>query len=69
MPVNVNQKIAGLSSARRAKVEARAAELRAEEMTLRDLRKARNPTQVRYGRGPRHQSGCGVPTGKSVATC
>ena len=47
MPVNVNEKIAGLSPTRRAKVEARAAELRAEEMTLRDLRKARNLTQVR----------------------
>ena len=34
-----------LPSARRAKVDARAAELLAEEMSLRDLRKARELTQ------------------------
>jgi transcriptional regulator with XRE-family HTH domain len=47
MPVNVNVKIRKLSPVRRKKVEARAAELIAEEMTLRDLRKARRLTQVR----------------------
>ena len=47
MPVNVDKKIKKLSPARRKKVEARAAELIAEEMTLRDLRKARRLTQVR----------------------
>jgi DNA-binding XRE family transcriptional regulator len=36
-----------LSDERRARVEARAQELIAEEMTLRDLRKARDLTQVR----------------------
>ena len=50
MPVNVRQKIAGLSSARRKKVEARAAELMAEELTLRQLRKARRLTQVRMAK-------------------
>jgi DNA-binding XRE family transcriptional regulator len=36
-----------LSDERRARVEARAQELIAEEMTLRDLRKARDLTQAR----------------------
>lgn len=47
MPVNVNDKISKLSRSRRKKVEARAAQLVAEEMTLQDLRKARKLTQVR----------------------
>ena len=47
MPVNVDEKIKKLSPAQRKKVEARAAELIAEEMTLRDLRKARALTQAR----------------------
>ncbi|MBI3282276.1 MAG: helix-turn-helix transcriptional regulator [Acidobacteria bacterium] len=50
MPVNVNDKIRKLSRARRKKVEARAKELIAEEMTLRELRKARKLTQVRMAR-------------------
>ena len=47
MPVNVEKKIKKLSAVQRKKVEARAAELIAEEMTLRDLRKARALTQAR----------------------
>ena len=47
MPVNVDNKIKKLSAAQRKRVEARAAELIAEEMTLRDLRKARALTQAR----------------------
>lgn len=47
MPVNVEDKIRKLSPAQRKKVEARAAELITEEMTLRELRKARKLTQVR----------------------
>ena len=47
MTVNVNEKIRKLSPSRRKKVEARAAELIAEEMTLRELRRARKLTQVR----------------------
>ena len=39
-----------LPKARRKKVEARAAELIAEEMSLRDLRKARKRTQVRVAK-------------------
>jgi len=50
MAVNVNDKIRHLSPSRRKKVEARAAELIAEEMTLRELRKARKLTQVRVAR-------------------
>ena len=46
MAVNVEDKIRKLSSTQRKKVEARAAELIAEEMTLRELRKARKLTQV-----------------------
>ena len=42
--------IAGLDPARRRKIEDRAAELIAEEMTLRELRKARQLTQVSVAR-------------------
>ena len=50
MAVNVDDKIAGLDPARRRKVEDRAMELIAEEMTLRELRKARQLTQVNVAR-------------------
>jgi transcriptional regulator with XRE-family HTH domain len=50
MAVNVNDKIKRLSPAQRRKVEARAKELIAEEMTLRELRKARKLTQVRMAK-------------------
>ena len=50
MAVNVNDKIRKLSPAQRKKVEARAAQLIAEEMTLRELRKARKLTQVRIAK-------------------
>ena len=50
MPVNVDDKIRELSAAQRKKVEVRAAELIAEEMTLRELRKARKLTQVRMAK-------------------
>jgi DNA-binding XRE family transcriptional regulator len=50
MAVNVNGKIKKLRPAQRKKVEARAAELIAEEMTLRELRKARKLTQVRMAK-------------------
>jgi transcriptional regulator with XRE-family HTH domain len=46
MSVNVDGKIRKLSAAQRKKVTARAAELIDEEMTLRELRKARKRTQV-----------------------
>ena len=46
MSRNVNDIIRTLSPAQRKKVEARAAELIAEEMTLRELRRARKLTQV-----------------------
>jgi Helix-turn-helix domain len=41
--------IAGLPAARRARVEARAREIIAEEQTLSDLRKALDLTQVKVG--------------------
>jgi len=50
MPRNVNEIIAALSPAQRKKVEARAAELIAEEMTLRELRHARKLTQARMAK-------------------
>jgi transcriptional regulator with XRE-family HTH domain len=50
MPVNVNDKIRKLRPAQRKKVERRAAELIAEEMSLRELRHARQLTQVRVAK-------------------
>jgi transcriptional regulator with XRE-family HTH domain len=50
MPTNVNDVIKKLSTARRKKVEARSAQLIAEEMTLRELRHARKLTQVRIAK-------------------
>jgi DNA-binding XRE family transcriptional regulator len=50
MAVNVNEIIRKLSPAERKKVEARAAEIIAEEMSLRDLRKARKLTQARVAK-------------------
>ena len=46
MAVNVNDVIEGLGAQRRRGVEERAAQLIAEEMTLRELREARRLTQV-----------------------
>jgi transcriptional regulator with XRE-family HTH domain len=50
MAVNVNDKIRKLHPAQRKKVENRAAQLIAEEMTLRELRLARKLTQVRVAK-------------------
>jgi transcriptional regulator with XRE-family HTH domain len=47
---SLDQKIKGLSASRRKRVEARAAQLIGEEMTLRELRRARKVTQVRIAR-------------------
>ena len=46
MTVSLDDMMAGLDPARRRKIEDRAADLIAEEMTLRELRKARRLTQV-----------------------
>src|SRR5215467_393858 len=46
MSKNVNDIIRTLSASERRKVDARAAELIAEEMTLQELRRARKLTQV-----------------------
>jgi DNA-binding XRE family transcriptional regulator len=46
MATALNDKLKSLPAKRRKKVEARAAELIAEELSLRDLRKARAKTQV-----------------------
>ena len=50
MGVNVDDVIAGLDPDRRRKIEERAAELIAEEMTLCELRKARELTQASVAR-------------------
>jgi transcriptional regulator with XRE-family HTH domain len=50
MPVSLEDKLARLPADRHAKVDARAAELIAEEMTLRDLRRALDRTQVDLGK-------------------
>ena len=50
MALNVNDVIAGLDPERQCKVEDQAAELIAKEMTLRELRKARQLTQVSLAR-------------------
>lgn len=50
MSVNVNEIIRKLSPAERKKVEDRAADVIAEEMSLRDLRKARKLTQARVAK-------------------
>ena len=50
MSVNVRDMIRKLSAAQRKKVKARAAEIMAEEMNLRDLRKARKLTQARVAK-------------------
>jgi DNA-binding XRE family transcriptional regulator len=50
MAVNVNDRIKRLSPTQRRRVEARAAELIAEEMTLAELRRARKLTQVRMAK-------------------
>ena len=50
MPITLKDKMKQLSPAQRRKVEARAAELIAEEMTLRELRHARKLTQVKMAK-------------------
>jgi transcriptional regulator with XRE-family HTH domain len=47
---SLKDKMAEFSEARRQKIEARAAELAAEEMSLRDLRRAHRLTQARVGK-------------------
>ena len=53
MPRNVNDIIRKLSPAQRKKVEVRAAQLIAEEMTLREVRKARKLTQQKIAKSLR----------------
>src|SRR5881397_2868126 len=50
MSVNIRDKIGKLNAVQRKKVEDRAAEIRAEQMSLRDLRKARKLTQARVAK-------------------
>ncbi len=53
MARNVNDIIKRLSAAQRKRVEARAAQLLAEEMTLREIRKARKLTQQKIAKSLR----------------
>jgi transcriptional regulator with XRE-family HTH domain len=50
MAKNIDDVIKGLSVASRRKVETRAAQLIAEEMTIQELRRARKLTQVRMAK-------------------
>jgi DNA-binding XRE family transcriptional regulator len=50
MPITLKNKVKTLSPAQRKKVKARAAELIAGEMTLRELRHARKLTQIKMAR-------------------
>jgi DNA-binding XRE family transcriptional regulator len=50
MPRNVNDIIGSLPATRRRRIETRAAALIAEEMTLKELRRARAMTQVRMAK-------------------
>src|SRR5215467_10970394 len=50
MAVTLKDKMKSLSALRRKKVEARAAHLIAQEMTLQELRRARKITQVRIAK-------------------
>ena len=50
MPTSLDDLMAGLDPARRRKIEDRAAHLIAEEMTLRELRRARQLTQATMAR-------------------
>jgi transcriptional regulator with XRE-family HTH domain len=50
MPITLKDKMKKLSAAQRKKVEVRAAELIAEEMTLSELRHARKLTQVKMAK-------------------
>jgi transcriptional regulator with XRE-family HTH domain len=48
--MTLDQKIKHVGTARRRKIEARAAQLIAEEMTLQELRRARKLTQARMAK-------------------
>lgn len=50
MAITLDDKMKGLSPQRRKKIEARAAELIAEELTLQKLRRARKLTQVKMAK-------------------
>src|SRR5881392_2530364 len=50
MPITLKDKMKGLSPERRKKIEAHAAQLIAEEMTIQELRRARKITQVRMAK-------------------
>jgi transcriptional regulator with XRE-family HTH domain len=50
MAITLKDKMKGLSASRRRKIEARTAELIKEQMTLRELRRARKLTQARVAK-------------------
>ena len=50
MAIMLKDKMKGLSPERRKKIEVRAAQLIAEEMTIQELRRARKITQVRMAK-------------------
>ena len=58
MARNVNDIIKSMSAAERKKVEARAGQLIADEMTLREVRKARELTKQESGKALRVRHEC-----------
>lgn len=50
MMITLQEKLKRVPRARRKKIEQRTAQLVAEEMTMRELRKARNVTQVKLAK-------------------
>ncbi len=50
MAITLKDKMKGLSASRRRKIEARTAEILADQMTLQELRRARKLTQVRMAK-------------------
>src|ERR1035437_5297839 len=50
MAITLKDKMKGFSASRRRKIEARTAELIKEQMTLRELRRARKLTQARVAK-------------------
>ncbi|HEY4837261.1 MAG TPA: XRE family transcriptional regulator [Candidatus Acidoferrales bacterium] len=50
MPINIRAKLQKLNPGQRKKIRARASQIISEEMSLRDLRKARKLTQARVAK-------------------
>lgn len=67
MTVSLDDMMAGLDPARRRKIEDRSAELIAEEMTLRELRKVQHSTQIIVPRELGINQGGGIEKPKPIS--